>query len=138
MNRKGNIEHQPPRRAFLKSVLAAGAAPWIVPARVLGVENRVPPSGKITLGVIGVGAQGQGDLQSFLTLDDVRVTAICDVNQRNIASARRHVARAYGRPDIKVFRDFHELNVDASLDAVLMALPVHWHSIPSLDAVLHG
>jgi predicted dehydrogenase len=30
------------------------------------------------------------------------------------------------------------LNADASIDAVLMALPVHWHSIPALDAILHG
>jgi predicted dehydrogenase len=126
------------RRAFLKSALAAGAAPWIVPARVLGNAVQTPPSGKLSLGVIGVGSQGQGDMRDFLTHDGVRVTAICDVNQRNIRSARDHIAKAYGSPDVKVFADFRELNADPSIDAVLMALPVHWHSIPALDAVLHG
>jgi predicted dehydrogenase len=126
------------RRAFVRSVFAAGAAPWIVPARVLGAAGQTPPSGKLTLGVIGVGAQGQSDMRDFLTSDDVRVTAICDVNQRNIESARKRIADAYGRPDVKVLADFHELNADPSIDAVLMALPVHWHSIPALDAILHG
>ena len=126
------------RRAFVKSMLAASAVPWIVPAGVLGAAGQTPPSGKLTLGVIGVGSQGQGDMRDFLTNDGVRVTAICDVNKRNIDSARKHIADAYGSPDVKVTSDFRELNADRSIDAVLMALPVHWHSIPALDAILHG
>jgi predicted dehydrogenase len=66
------------------------------------------------------------------------VTAICDVNQRHIQSARGHIAKAYGSADAKVFADFRRLNDDRSIDAVLMALPVHWHSIPAADAILHG
>ena len=77
-------------------------------------------------------------MRAFLNHDDVRVTAICDVNKRNIDSARGVIAEPYGSPDVKVFADFRELNADPSIDAVLMALPVHWHSIPALDAILHG
>ena len=113
------------RRAFLKSALAASAAPWIVPAHVLGNAVQTPPSGKLTLGVIGVGSQGQGDMCDFLTHDGVRVTAICDVNQRNIRSARDHIAKAYGSPDVKVFADFRELNADPSIDAVLICQRRH-------------
>jgi predicted dehydrogenase len=119
-------------------MLAAGAAPWFVPAHVLGAAGQTTPSNKITVGVIGVGAQGTGDMTNFLAQDDVRVTAICDVNQRRIAIARDRIAKAYGNADVKVFADFRELNADASIDAVLMALPVHWHSVPALDAILHG
>jgi predicted dehydrogenase len=119
-------------------MLAAGTAPWLVPAHVMGAPGQPAPSNKITLGVIGVGDQGRSDLRDFLRHDDVRVTAICDVNQRNIESARRLVAERYGRPDVKVFADFRALNTDKSIDAVLMVLPVHWHSIPSLDAILQG
>jgi predicted dehydrogenase len=126
------------RRSFLQSILLAGAAPWFVPARVLGAEGQPAPSNKITLGVIGTGAQGQSDLLDFLRQGDVRVTALCDVNKRNLESARGHIAKAYGRPDVKLFSDFRELNADASIDVVLMALPVHWHSLPAADAILHG
>ena len=138
MKREELVPRRASRRAFLTSLLAAGTAPWFVPARVLGAAGQTPPSDKITLGVIGVGAQGQGDMQNFLSSDRVRVTAICDVNQRNIDSARKRIAEAYGNPDVKVFADFRELNADPAIDAVLMALPVHWHSIPAMDAVLHG
>lgn len=123
------------RRGFIGALLATGTAPLLVPARVLGADA---PSKKITVGVIGVGEQGRWDLGNFLVQDDVRVTAICDVNQRHIAAAREQIAKAYGSADVKVHADFRELNADPSIDAVLMALPVHWHSIPSIDAVLRG
>ena len=37
-----------------------------------------------------------------------------------------------------MFSDFREMNADPAIDAILMVLPVHWHSIPSADAILHG
>ena len=138
MKRAETPPNRPTRRVFLKAMIAAGAAPLFVPSRILGAEGEPKPSSKITLGVIGVGAQGQSDLRSFLEQSDVRVTAICDVNKNNLEKARGYIATSYGGPDVKVFSDFRELNADPSIDAVLMALPVHWHSIPALDAVLHG
>jgi predicted dehydrogenase len=112
-------------------------APVLVPARLLAAGSGAP-SNQLTLGVIGVGAQGQGDMRNFLNHDEVRVTAICDVNQRNIANAQRLIAKTYGGAEAKVYADFRALNADASLDAVLMALPVHWHSLAAQDAILHG
>ncbi len=125
------------RRSLIKAMLAARIAPLVVPARLLAA-GKAAPSNQITLGVIGVGAQGQGDMRNFLGYGDVRVTAICDVNKRNIESAQRLIAKAYGNSDAKVYADFRELNADASIDAVLMALPVHWHSLAALDAIGHG
>jgi predicted dehydrogenase len=119
-------------------MLAAGTAPWVVPAHVLGAAAKTAPSEKINVGVIGVGAQGTFDLRNFLAQEDVRVTAICDVNQRRLTQARKVIAETYGRDDVRVYPDFRELNADASIDAVLMALPVHWHSVPSLGAILAG
>ena len=126
----------PSRRSFLQSMLAAGSAPWFVPAHVL--HGATAPSNKITLGVIGCGAQGTVDLRAFLNHADVRVTRLCDVNTKNLDAARGFVREAYGSDDVKVYHDFRELNRDKSIDAVLMALPVHWHSIPSADAILNG
>ncbi len=128
----------PNRRHFIKTILAAGVGPLCLPAHVLGADGQTSPSGRINVGVIGAGAQGQGDMWGFLAQKDVRVTAICDVNQRNLASARQAIAKTYGSDDVKEYRDFRELNADPSIDAVLMALPFHWHSIPAVDAILHG
>jgi predicted dehydrogenase len=135
-------QHQLPlaasRRSFLKRMLTAGAAPWFVPASVFGAQGRIAPSNKLSVGVIGVGGRGFGEMQNFLHQDDVRVTAICDVNQHNVARARAKVAERYGSPDVKTYADFRELNADSSIDAVIMALPVHWHSVAALDAILRG
>lgn len=124
------------RRSSLKTILATGVAPLFVPARLL--RSQTAPSNKITLGVIGVGAQGTHDMRAFLSHDDVRVTALCDVNQQRLQNAQGLLKDAYGSADARIYRDFHELNRDAGIDAVLMALPVHWHSIPAADAVLNG
>ena len=132
------MESRASRRAFLQCALYAGAAPWLLPSGLLGADGKTAPSGRITLGVIGVGAQGQSDLRDFLRHEDVRVTAICDVNQRNLERARQIIRERYGSPDVKVYADFRELAADATIDAVLMALPVHWHSIPSLEAIRQG
>jgi len=53
------------RRNLLKAMLAARVAPVLVPARLLAA-GQAAPSNKLTLGVIGVGAQGQGDMRNFL------------------------------------------------------------------------
>lgn len=124
------------RRRSLKTILATGIAPMFVPASLL--RSQTAPSNKITLGVIGVGAQGTGDMRAFLNHDDVRVVALCDVNTKNLDRAKGFIAERYGSADVKTFRDFRELNRDSGVDAVLMALPVHWHSIPAADAILNG
>lgn len=119
-------------------MLAAGVAPWFASARAWATKGRTPPSDKITLGVLGVGSQGQHDMRDFLGHDDVRVRAICDVNQRHLDAARQIIAQRYGSPDVAVFTDFRELHADPGIDAVLMALPVHWHALAALDAIGAG
>jgi len=117
-------------------MLAAGVAPHFIPAHVLRAESA--PSNKITLGVIGVGSQGTVDLRAFLNHDDVRVVALCDVNKKHIEGAKKFISDRYGSDDVKVYSDFREMNRNPDIDAVLMALPVHWHSIPAADAILNG
>jgi predicted dehydrogenase len=126
------------RRGFLKATLAAGIAPQIIPSHVLGLSGKTAPSNKITLGVLGAGARGFQDMVNFLGLEEVRITHLCDVNQKNISRAKQRIKEVYDSADVKAVSDFRELNRDASVDAILMALPVHWHSIPSLDAILNG
>ena len=53
------------RRPFLKHS-AALAAPLIVPASVLGRQDKPAPSRRITLGVIGTGNEGFHDMRGFL------------------------------------------------------------------------
>ena len=127
------------RREFItKATGAALAFPTILPASVLGRDGKVAPSERINMGMLGVGARGLGNTRNFLGLDDVRIGAICDVNQTHLSRASQAISEQSESNDLKSYTDFRELNADPSIDAIMMALPVHWHTIPSLDAIAQG
>jgi len=126
------------RRNVLKGVAQTAAVAAFVPASALGRNGAPPPSERLCLGAIGVGAQGFPDLRSFARMKDVRVTALCDVNQRNLQRAREFLAGQYGRDDLRIDEDFHDLNARGDIDVVLIATPFHWHAIPALDAAAQG
>jgi len=69
------------RRQFLRQTAAAAMGWTIVPRRVLGGARYVPPSDKVNLAFIGVGAQGLRVMLRFLREPDVQGVAICDANK---------------------------------------------------------
>lgn len=127
------------RRAFLKTA-SAGAAllPTILPSRVFPRHGRILPNAKINLGFIGVGQMGTGHLKAFLYHDDVRVVAVCDVREEFRDRARENVRRAYNGDDAVPYNDFRELLARPDIDAVVMALPDHWHVLVGLEAARRG
>ena len=119
------------RRLFLKGNLtvaaAAAAFPTLIPASVLGAENRVAPSNRIAVGCIGVGPQGRGVMSNFLPQPDCRVLAVCDVSKRNLDAAVQMVNAAPNQGGVVILQDFRELLARKDIDAVLIATPDHWH-----------
>src|SRR5215471_18948691 len=69
------------RRKFLGQTAAAAIGVSIIPRRVLGGPGHVPPSDKVNIGFIGVGAQGLRVMLRFLRETDVQGVAVCDVNK---------------------------------------------------------
>jgi predicted dehydrogenase len=69
------------RRKFMAETAAAAVGFSIVPRRVLGGLGYVPPSDKINIAFIGVGAQGLRVMLHFLKEPDVQGVAVCDVNK---------------------------------------------------------
>lgn len=123
------------RRHALRTLLAAGTAPLVLPARLFGQQA---PSNQVRLGVIGAGAQGTGDLRSFLGLDAVRVAGICDVNRANLDNAVKLVKEFRPDAELKTWVDYRELLDDPGIDAVLIATPIHGHFAPALLAATKG
>jgi len=129
------------RRDFLSATstsFLAASAPILVPAFVLGRQGSVPPSDKITMGFIGVGGQGSGHVRGFLQHPDVRALAICDVRESARLSNKRAVDAAYGDNTCAVYNDFRELLARPDIDAVLIAVPDHWHVLIGLEAARRG
>ncbi len=69
------------RRTFLGQTAAAAIGLAIIPRRVLGGVGYVPPSDKVNIAFIGVGAQGLRVMLHFLREPDVQGVAVCDCNQ---------------------------------------------------------
>ena len=83
------------RRQFLKRTAAAAglvAFPSVVPSSALGNAGGITPSERITMASIGLGIQGTGLLQAFLGQKDAHVVAVCDVDAKRLAEARRLAA----------------------------------------------
>ncbi len=122
------------RRDFLKaSALAAGPL-------LLSSTSRADANDRIQLGFIGVGTMGRGHLSNFLGRPEVQVVAVCDVVTARRESARQMVASHYEKTKrttyagCKAFNDFRELLDLKDVDAVVIATPDHWHSIPCIRA----
>ena len=83
-NRLGSrsfLEGTVSRRKFLRQTAAAAIGFSIVPRRVLGGAGYIPPSDKINIAFIGVGAQGLRVMLHFLREPDVQGVAVCDPNK---------------------------------------------------------
>ena len=127
------------RRSFLKGTAAIGGAaiglPAIVPSSVFGANA---PSSRIVMGAIGVGSQGTGDMQGFLSKPEVQMVAICDIDKGHLDNAKKIVDDKYGNKDCTAYHDFRELIGRGDLDAVQLAVPDHWHAIPAIAAARAG
>ncbi|MEO8615065.1 MAG: Gfo/Idh/MocA family oxidoreductase [Luteolibacter sp.] len=123
------------RRNVLKLLAATSVAPLILPRSLFGKDA---PSNKITLGCIGVGWQGGGNLDNFLAQSDCRVVAICDVDETHLKEAIDKVNAHYGNQDCKGYKDFRELLERKDIDAVCISTPDHWHSIQAIAAANAG
>ena len=69
------------RRDFIAQTASAAVGFSIVPRHVLGGAGYVPPSDKVNVAFIGVGAQGLRVMLRFLRETDVQGVAVCDVNK---------------------------------------------------------
>ena len=141
-NRKTKNSDIITRRHFLKSVtgVTTGAIvfPYIVSSSALGKAGSVAASNRIVMGAIGVGSMGTGDMRGFLRKNEVQMVAVCDVDKKNRDKAKKTVDEKYGNSDCGTYLDFRELIGRGDLDAVQLALPDQWHSIPAVAAARAG
>jgi len=131
------------RRSFLKTAALAGAAPLILRSRLFAAD--APPSRQITLGFIGIGAQGRGLLHGCLPRNDVRVLAVSDVDTTRRELAKQTVEGAYAKntkagvyQGCDAYSDFRELLARKDIDAVVIATPDHWHALVAIAAANAG
>jgi len=126
--------HTVSRRKFLSTTAGALAIPYFVPSTALGKGGAVAPSERITLGLIGAGGMGRGNMRGFLRNPDAQAIAVCDVDQKHAEQAARDINEKQGNDDCKQYADFRELLARDDIDAVCVATPDHWHAINCVAA----
>lgn len=125
------------RRTFLRSAVATGlSVPVLFRGNLLRAQDR--PSNKITVGAIGLGGMGSGNLGGFLGDSRCRVVAVCDVDRNNLESARKRVNTHYSNQDCAAYKDFRELVARDDIDVISLATPDHWHAIPAIASAKSG
>ncbi|MEM8526931.1 MAG: Gfo/Idh/MocA family oxidoreductase [Bacteroidota bacterium] len=133
------------RRKFLKHGATTVAAFTIVPRFVLGGNGYLPPSDKITLGIIGTGKQSKGLGKRMMELPGTQMIAACDVDQQKLKRFEQ-MANAYYSEKMdndsyracRTYEDYEELLNRDDIDAVVIATPDHWHAKMSIDAMKAG
>ncbi|MBN2311143.1 MAG: Gfo/Idh/MocA family oxidoreductase [Candidatus Hydrogenedentes bacterium] len=129
------------RRTFLKHSVALGAAvgvPALIPASALGADGGVAASERITLGCIGVGGMGRGNMKNFLGLDECRVVAVCDTYADRRQTAKEIVDGTYGDKGCEMYADYRDLLARDDIDAVMIAVQDHWHALVATAAAEAG
>ena len=87
----------------------------------------------LKFGMIGVGKICQGcHLPAYDKLDDVKIVAICDINEDRL----NEIGKRY--PDAKRYTDYREMIENEELDAVDICTPNNIHSEAAVFALDHG
>jgi predicted dehydrogenase len=125
------------RRHFLAAAGLALAAPTIIPASALGREDKPAPSKRITMGVVGWGMMGPGNTDAFLGMSDCQIVAACDLDKNHLQQALDKINGHYKNLDCKPYHDYRDMMARKDIDAVMIAVPDHWHALLATEAAKH-
>ena len=85
----------------------------------------------VKIGFIGCGGNARGHMGSLSKMEDVKLVALCDVNEERAKSAAEQF-------DSKPYTNHKVMLDEADLDAVYISIPVFAHGAPELDTIERG
>ncbi len=128
------------RRDFVKKGALATAGVALLPNLTFGSALSEAKE-TLNVGLIGVGLRGTNHLKNLLFRKDVKITAICDIDDRRNAIALDMIKEAAQKKP-KVFNkgeyDYRNLLELDEVDAVIISTPWLWHTRMAKDAMLAG
>lgn len=141
------------RRNFIRktSIMASGFA--FSPELFKAIPLKYPmgtKNDKIKVGFIGIGNRGTQLLHSFMSNEDVLVTALCDIYDPYLSRDYSKVDERYKKMgmvpkmgenfgnEVNKYSDYRKLLEDKNVDAVCIATPDHWHAIQTIQAIRAG
>ena len=132
------------RRSFLKTTLGGTAGlialPNIFSGSLFAADS---PNKRIQVAQIGCGRMGLADMSGVLAEKLARVVAVCDLDSKRAAEAKRRIEEYYKKMgeaavEVKIYADYRELLASPVIDAVVVSTPDHWHGLVGVSAALAG
>lgn len=122
------------RRDFVRAALAAGVATAAPLARSREVAARESRSAldKVNLAVIGVAGRGGENLNGVAADPNVRIVALCDIDEQRLDKAGERF------PDAKRLFDCRDVANLKDIDGVVVSTPDHMHAMPTAAAIRQG
>jgi len=118
------------RRQFLKGSLAAGAA--LALPTTLSSQKVLGANEDVRLAIIGLGGQGNGLGNRFHGMDGVSIAALVEPDRERLEQAHDNV------PEADAYVDYRDALERDDIDAVVLAMTVHWHAPMAVYAMEAG
>ncbi|MGD1010341.1 MAG: Gfo/Idh/MocA family oxidoreductase [Candidatus Aminicenantales bacterium] len=138
------------RRDFLKTAATSAAAVVVAPDILprSAASRPAAPSDTMLLGCIGVGRQGQADMQELIYRGleaGARVVAVCDIDSHRLDNAQWLAEKIYAKElgpsaskGVAAYHDFRDLLARKDVDGVLIVSPDFWHAVIAVAAAKTG
>jgi len=145
------------RREFLKlgAAASAGLAFGSAPVHAAEPSSQPPHTSAasmigvpferhdvVRVGIVGTGLRGRSVLHELLGVENVRITALCDIEPAKAAMAMEMIRKAGHSYPVAVVtsgeRGFERLVGRDDIDIVYTATPWEWHVPVCLAAMEHG
>ncbi len=123
------------RRKFLQTAGVATAGSVL--ASTAKAATKVSPNDRISVAFMGVRGRGVNLAQVFTSLPEVEVSYICDPDRNVVDRCVEVVTKNKGK-GFKLVDDVRVVLEDPSVDAVIMATPIHWHAAGTILACAAG
>ena len=127
------------RRKFLQTTAGAAGASLVPGSVFLNAEplpatsQSTAPSDMRRFGIVGVGMEGSGLLSTAIQLPGVECVAAAD-----LYDGRQELAKEIVGKPIRTTRRYQELLDAKDIDAIIVAVPDHWHKQVVVDALAAG
>jgi predicted dehydrogenase len=127
------------RRAFMQTTMGAAGAAVMAGAIPLDAEaiptaaEQAAASDRVRFGIVGVGMEGSSLLATSIALKGVECVGAAD-----LYDGRHELANEIVGKPIRTTRKYQELLDAKDIDAIIVAVPDHWHKQVVVDAVAAG
>ncbi|KAF5033789.1 MAG: Gfo/Idh/MocA family oxidoreductase [Petrimonas sp.] len=127
------------RRKFIKNLTLGTATVYSVPlfsstgTFIRSLNSSINMNSNIQIALIGKGGMGTADTNTALSIDGVKLMAVCDLYDKRLDEAKNQ----WGS-DLFLTKDYKEILTLKDIDAIIIATPDHWHQPIAIEAMNAG